>query len=111
MLVFRRPCALRRVHRRIEMIYDARWRVSRFERGGVYERFERRARLAPSLHGTVEAAIGEGATADHRAHFAARWINRHERRLQWLLVTGGVLRPGFGGAPRFDLLERLRDVS
>src|ERR1700688_944127 len=111
MLVFRRPRALRCVYRRIEMVDDGRGRVPDLERGGVDERFERRAGLPPRLYGAVEAAIGEVAAANHRTHFTARWIDRHERRLQCLLMTGGVLRPRFGGPPRLDLLKRLRDGS
>ena len=57
-------------------------RVPGLERRGVDERLERRAWLAARLHGAVEAALREVASADHRAHVARAWIHRDQRGLQ-----------------------------
>ena len=82
MLVLRRPRALQRRDRIVEVIDDRRRRVARLERGRVDERLERRARLPLRLHRAVEMALVEVAAADHRAHVAGRRVERDQRRLQ-----------------------------
>ena len=64
------PCSV--VDRIVEVDRSRRRREAGFERGGVDERLERRARLALRLDGAVEMALVEVAAADHRAHVAGR---------------------------------------
>ncbi len=82
MLVLRHPAALRRVDRILEA-GDQRGRgEARFERGGVDERLERGARLPAGLDGAVEAALGEGAAADHHPDLARARIHGDDAALQ-----------------------------
>ncbi len=53
-LVLRRPVALERRNRLVEVLDDRRGRVTRFESGRVDERLERRAGLPLRLHGAIE---------------------------------------------------------
>ena len=69
-LVLRRPVALQRRNRIVEVIDHRRRRVAGLERGGVHERLERGAGLPARLNGAIEVAVVEVAAADHRAHVA-----------------------------------------
>ena len=82
MLVLGDPAALRRLDRLVEAGDQARRGDARLERRGVDERLERRARLAARLDGAVEAALGEGAAADHDADFAGARIHGDDAALQ-----------------------------
>ena len=51
MLVFRRPCTLQRGNWRVEILNDCRRGITRFERRGIDEGFERGTRLTTRLNG------------------------------------------------------------
>ena len=107
--VFRRPRALQRGDRIVELIDDGRRRIAGLERGGVDERLERRAGLAVRLDGAVEVALVEVAAADHRAHVAGRRIERDERGLQRL--GGRRRRRAASAAAARRACQRLRRSS
>ena len=98
------PRAARRVDRRVEMPQDRRGRVPALERRGVNDRLERGSCLAVRLRRAIEAAPAEIASADERADYTVRGVNRDEAALQ--LTRGGTELDDLRDAARNRLLRR-----
>src|SRR5438270_12481385 len=90
MFVFRRPGALQSGYGFVEMIDDACRRIPGLDRGCVHKRLEGGSRLTMRLHGAIEMAGVEVASADHGTDVPGARIQRDEGCLKRIALRNRI---------------------